>query len=170
MYAKLDDIYRELARDPYLQNPVEGAAPLRSGEIETRLVDSFTASADESPALGPTPEEEVVRRLEEWAAAWSRQDLETYLDYYAEDFVPSGRLSRGGWEAQRYQRLSDPAWIQVGLSDFVVHREGEDIRVELIQQYLSSDYHERSSKVFVFGLRRGEWRILSEITRQVLVR
>lgn len=128
-------------------------------------------TAESAPPPSNSVQAAVIARLEDWAAAWSRQDTEAYLSFYAEDFTPSGRLSRSGWEAERDQRLGRPAWIAVRLSDFDVRVEAPDrVRVELTQAYRSDVYGDRTRKQFILGLRDGEWRIVSERSLKILSR
>lgn len=123
------------------------------------------------PAEPRTVPEAVIARLEEWAAAWARQDVEDYLSFYAEDFTPSGRLGRSTWEAQRDQRLSAPEWIVVRLNDFEVREMGPGrVQVDFTQIYRSDRFNDRTRKRLVLVSREGEWRILSEMTLQILSR
>lgn len=151
---------------PAAQDPLAPPPMVLAGEEYRELVE---AAEDTAGPRTTTVRAEVISRLEEWAAAWSRQDTEAYLGFYDSEFTPSGRLSRSGWEAERDQRLSRPGWITVQLSDIEVQVEAPDrVRVELVQDYRSDGYGDRSRKLLTLVLREGEWRILSETTLKIL--
>lgn len=146
------------------------APPTFIAEDGSRAPQTEPAAQDEL-TQPRTAREAVIARLEEWAAAWARQDVEDYLRFYAEDFSPSGRLGRSTWEAQRDQRLSAPEWIVVRLKDFDVHELAPGrIQVDFIQIYRSDRFSDRTRKRVVLVSREGEWRILSERTLKILSR
>lgn len=96
----------------------------------------------------PEPEdaEQFMRR---WAAAWSRQDVAAYLEFYAEEFVPSAGIGREVWASQRQDRLTRPQQILVELSDFVLlEQSGDKLQLELTQSYQSDRYRDVTRKRF----------------------
>ncbi len=83
-------------------------------------------AAAQSPAEQPTAQKPaettpsnadatdgVVKMLEAWARAWSSNDADTYLGFYAPDFRTPNGEPRKDWEAARRQRLAKPKKIQV---------------------------------------------------------
>ena len=85
-----------------------------------------TPAPEQSPAEKPTAEKQaektpsnadatdgVVRMLEAWALAWSNNDANAYLGFYAPDFRTPNGEPRKDWEAARRQRLAKPKKIQV---------------------------------------------------------
>lgn len=75
-------------------------------------------SAAQPPAVSGAAREasadaSITNMVERWAKAWSRQDVDAYLAFYAKDFeTPKGR-SRRAWEALRRERLTAPKSISV---------------------------------------------------------
>ena len=62
------------------------------------------------------PTDAVAKMLEAWTRAWSNNDADAYLSFYAPDFrTPTGE-SRKDWEAARRLRLAKPKRIQVTAS------------------------------------------------------
>ena len=51
--------------------------------------------------------------LEAWARAWSNNDADAYLGFYAPDFRTPNGEPRKDWEAARRLRLAKPKKIQV---------------------------------------------------------
>ena len=62
------------------------------------------------------PTDAVAKMLEAWTRAWSNNDADAYLSFYAPDFrTPTGE-PRKDWEAARRLRLAKPKRIQVTAS------------------------------------------------------
>lgn len=115
-------------------------------------------------AAQPAPADSLRR----WAAAWSTQDVETYLSFYAPGFDPGADLSRGAWETQRRQRLTNPDTIEVTLADFQVRElSGNRVEVEVMQEYRSDRYADRTRKLFVLVAAEGDWLIEREESLEV---
>lgn len=121
------------------------------------------ASADDvgDASLEPAPEsaEDFMSR---WAAAWSAQDVDLYLSFYGEDFVPPAGMKRGTWEQQRQVRIAKPQSIVVDISAVVVEERGDGARVELVQGYKSDVFADRTRKIFDLKRSGQEWSIVRE--------
>ena len=101
--------------------------------------------------------------LRRWAQAWSNQDVDAYLTFYADQFIPPGGRSRSDWENQRHSRLTKPKEIMVSLDDFkLIPQENGRQRVEVIQSYRSDFLADRTRKVFDLQLTEDTWKILRE--------
>jgi hypothetical protein len=103
------------------------------------------------------------QQLQAWAQAWSTQDVELYLGFYANEYEPAGGVSKEQWAQQRYTRLSKPKWISIDVSDVEVSFV-EDSLVELhfSQRFSSDRFSDVSNKLVVMVLEEGSWRILEE--------
>ncbi len=119
----------------------------------------------EPPAAAAQPQLESVlaQLVGEWAAAWSSQDPERYLAFYAEDFVPDRGVSRGAWERQRRQRLRAPEFVRVDTESIQVLEGSSDTpRTVFTQRYESDTFADQVTKSLTWGRSDGSWRILSE--------
>jgi tetratricopeptide (TPR) repeat protein len=58
----------------------------------------------------------VVKMLEGWTHAWSNNNADAYLSFYAPDFVTPNGEARKDWEAARRQRLAKPRKIKITAS------------------------------------------------------
>lgn len=115
--------------------------------------------------------EDPVRFLERWAAAWSAQDVEGYLGFYSTDFVPAGGLSREEWDRQRRERLQRPEDILVGLKEVEVRRQAEGfVQLEVVQDYASQRYSDRTRKLFDLRRQEGQWKIERERSLELIPR
>lgn len=149
---------------------------IQSGSIvsSASVAMSKKVSAEHAPAISPIaksktdvpPSAETGVRLAvtQWAAAWSRQDAESYLACYADDFnVPDG-MSRAAWEAQRKSRIAKPRSIKVVLTQVEVSLASDGIAtVRLVQDFRADNYRETGTKKELrLRNENGRWRIFSE--------
>jgi serine/threonine protein kinase len=115
-----------------------------------------------SPAGAISPED-PAGFLERWAAAWSAQDIEGYLAFYSNEFEPAGGLDYDEWISQRRQRLQQPEEILVTLRAIELRRETEGfVQLEVIQDYQSERYSDRTRKLFDLRRQDGRWMIVRE--------
>jgi len=172
----LGDIYAKMAGDAYDKvlkiDPGKRSAAAKLAFIDQllrRAAAPATGLRGGSPPAAAQPDsgvrEAVRASLDNWARAWSRQDLDGYLAHYAPGFQPSHGLSRGAWERQRRTRLQRPARIEVKLSGWRFQSVSADqVWLSLIQDYRSDTYRDRVRKRFGLVKGRGGWRIASEDT------
>lgn len=171
----------------------EGAAVAAAEEREMRVVPApeprpEPARPPESPADEPSPggsppagqteespseadrsaagaEGEVISAVQAWAQAWSNQDVESYLDAYADNFYPGDGLTLAQWREQRRERVSDPGQISVKIVEpRVSFPERGRARVLFEQDYESDTYSDRVTKTLVLEQRGADWRIVREIS------
>jgi tetratricopeptide (TPR) repeat protein len=121
--------------------PAKSAATLARAESDKSVVPTSASkpnatelqaakpAAEQSPADKPAAEKQaevtpssadatdgVVKMLEAWARAWSNNDADAYLAFYAPDFRTPNGEARKEWDAARRQRLAKPKKIQVTTS------------------------------------------------------
>jgi len=106
---------------------------------------------------------EVRRTVDLWVTAWSSQDINEYLSYYAPEFVPGDGGTARAWRESRRKRLSEPKFIQVDISDLHVVMHGEDhAQASFIQQYRSDGYNDRVRKTLLLKQSDQRWLIVGE--------
>lgn len=143
----------EKEEQPVVVTKVEKAEqPNQPNQNEAVDVDR-TASKQESA-------ENFLRR---WAQAWSNQDVDSYLTFYGEQFIPPAGRKRADWEALRRTRLTAPKDILISLDDFqIIPQENNRTRIEVIQSYKSNLLTARYQKVFDLQQTENSWEILRE--------
>ena len=105
----------------------------------------------------------LVELVDEWARAWSSQDVDRYLAFYAPEFRPESGLSRAAWARQRADRLTTPEYIRVGIDGVQVLDEGSATpRVVFTQSYESNTFGDQVTKSLTWSRSEGTWRIVSE--------
>lgn len=115
------------------------------------------------PSHTETAETDAIRSaVMTWAKAWSRKDMEHYFDAYAASFVPSERLSRSKWEAERRLRILSKKSISVEVRQFKVTVEGKTATVQFQQIYSSDNFTGNSRKTLEMVKQGGHWLIARE--------
>lgn len=103
----------------------------------------------------------------EWAAAWSRKDVKSYLEHYAQDFELPGGQSRNSWEKMRASRINKPGAISVELEDLTVNLDSPDrATVRFKQHYRSAGFNASSPKTLIMKRVSGKWLIQKELVGQ----
>ncbi len=107
----------------------------------------------------------VKRRILAWAEAWSGQDVNQYLSYYARDFTPPSRQTIDQWRTTREIRITKPGVIQVAISDIVVGLLGPaHAQATFTQMYDSDTYSDRVKKTLLMKKEGNQWLITQEGT------
>lgn len=130
------------------------------------LITASNAAATEdaattAPAAGDG--KAAQRMVEDWAAAWSKKDVNQYLAYYARDFVLPARQSRSAWEAERRKRIDKPGNIQIRVDDIDITMESSDRAIVRFRQHYQAPWLKSSSnKTLVLVKHNDRWQIKQE--------
>ncbi len=126
---------------------------------------SIAAAATE-PAVAKNSAGDTGRALktvDDWAAAWSSQNVDTYLAFYAADFKTPGGESRAAWAATRRERISRPESIKVSISNAKVSiRDGSHATATFRQSYRANHLQTLSRKTLLLVKTDGKWLIQEE--------
>jgi len=115
------------------------------------------------PAKQSRNPDEVVKSLNEWAKAWSENDVAGYLSHYAADFQTPKGESRANWESQRKARVAKPRQIHVDIkSPKVVFNDNGRVTVTFRQHYQSGGLKVASTKMLVMVKAGDKWLIQQE--------
>lgn len=107
--------------------------------------------------------EAILKTVDAWAAAWSKQDVDGYLSFYSSEFKPSGGESRKSWAAARRERISAPKSIQVKIGKpSVKFTDSTHATVRFRQTYRASHHSSTASKSLLMVKADGKWLILEE--------
>lgn len=124
---------------------------------------ALAAAKPAVPSGAPEPHA-ALAALADWAAAWSRQDVDGYLASYAKDFRTPNGQPRADWEATRRERLRAPKSISVSIeSARVTAAPAGRVNVTFLQHYRSDRFSARSRKTLQMAKSEdGRWRIVQE--------
>ena len=142
------------------------AAKQTKAEEETKLKAGAKAKADEfEVAKKPVADnsDDVLKVVNEWAAAWSSKNVKRYLDFYMEDFKTPDGESRSAWEAQRSERIRNPRFIHVSISSPKVEfMDDSHASVSFKQSYRASHLKNFTGKTLVLVKAGSRWLIQEE--------
>jgi len=153
-----------LERQTALANARERAAQTAPAPLASA---PRAVSAAPLPAPGASPEAanngEVSRALEGWRAAWSRRDVDAYLEFYAPGFVPATDGDRNAWKEKRRAVLGRAVDIAVEVSDLsVVMPDATHATTTFKQTYRSASYRDVVTKTLQWVRVGDRWLILRE--------
>ncbi len=131
----------------------------------------IAALPPQKPAVDPAAEqsnnrEQISNALNNWADAWSAQDVAAYLASYSDQFVPAKNQSLNSWKKERGVRLKRPNFIKITVSDVKINIHGKDYaEVRFKQRYQSDTYGDIVSKELLMRKVDDKWLITQERTR-----
>jgi tetratricopeptide (TPR) repeat protein len=162
------------ATPPQKAAPATSAAENGAAKAPPALVATAPASAPPAPASAArTPQkapatansEDVVRSVNNWARAWSSNDVSGYLSYYSADFRTPKGMSRRAWESERKSRIAKPRKIEVRVDNPKVRFEDSNRAVVSFRQhYKSGGIDVAGSKTLVMVKHGDKWLIQQEHT------
>lgn len=138
----------------------------RSGETARppALATAGPAVADPEEIPRALPDTaDVLRTVDLWATAWSSKDVDVYLSFYAPEFGPEEGGPRSAWIEARKQRLLEPRFIKVEVSDVKVVMHGADhAQATFVQHYQSDTFSDRVRKTLLLKQSDDHWLIVQE--------
>lgn len=141
-------------------------AKLEPAKTEPHKIEAPKVEPKSKPEPAPVTinqSEEVLKVVRQWAADWSKKDINSYLAAYARDFKPAGGLTRAQWEAERRTRITGRGKIRVEISQPTVSIIGDTAKVNFRQRYRSSNYTNTTRKTLSLSRQNGQWLIVSEV-------
>ena len=159
--AKTEVAKAEPAKRPAM--PVAPVAPVESRQVrmvKAEKPDPKVRAAQEAAAEN----EAVLNAVENWARAWSAQDVPGYLAHYSSDFNPPGGQTRKAWMEERQARIAGKGRIRVGIDKPQASVEGNTATVRFRQSYVSDRLTSTSRKTLELERQRGKWLIKQERT------
>ncbi len=106
---------------------------------------------------------EVLEVVSNWARAWSNNDVNGYLGFYAPDFQTPDGEPRNKWEALRTERIAKPKKIEVHISSpKVKFVDNNRATVTFRQDYRSPTLKVPSTKTLTMVRGGGRWLIQQE--------
>ena len=109
-------------------------------------------------ALAEKREKNAINAVQRWAAAWSSQDVQSYVANYVDGYIPRGSgLSHNQWVSQRRDRLGNKKFINVKVSRFKIKDLGGRFSVRFSQNYKSNTINDTITKTLVFEKREDDW-------------
>ena len=162
--------------EPELEQPTDSlvAAADPEAQSQSNEVDALTEIAPTTTEQQLVTQQQDARQNAQinedeiilaWATAWSNNDVEQYLSFYSDDFIPDdSTLNRKTWEQLRRKRLQNKN-IRIIVSNAEVHQaDGQITEVRFTQRYTSQNYRDRVIKSIEMKETPEGWKFLSERT------
>ncbi len=138
--------------------------PARSATSKEAASKSEPKPANNAGESSPAPDA-IIETVQGWAKAWSANDVDAYLAYYAPDFKPASG-SHSDWEAQRRDRVGKAKGLSVEVSDIHIQPDGANhVTVQFRQQYRSKSIKNTSTKHLDLERSGDKWLITQESGR-----
>lgn len=155
--------------EPSLEvSPAVEETAAQAAELEP-AIEPTPEPEEPSMTMEPSPEAELIEQVQAWADAWSTQDVDSYLSFYDEAFLPATGIGHEEWAAQRRQRLGAPKSIDVELEALEVDLLGpESAEVTFVQSYNSDSFSDRVRKTLRMNRSQGAWKIALETVIETL--
>lgn len=105
----------------------------------------------------------IIDTVNGWSNAWTAQNVDGYLAYYAPGFKPPSGMSRSRWEKKRRELLVKPRFIKITIKNpdvFMI--DAHSARFNFEQAYTSDRFTDSTRKTLVLEKIDGQWQILRE--------
>ena len=158
-YNKQKDIVavREKKTSAKTQKVAKASKTLSSKVIKNQSPGNTTKTKKSAIAEGIP-----ASHIENWARAWEKQDIASYMAFYSKEFK-GFKNHRGAWEASRQNALKKNKNISIKLSNIQIHqKEKEKIEVNFIQSYRSDGYTDTGIKELILEKKKAGWKIVKE--------
>src|SRR5712671_4210601 len=138
------------------------AEPARPSAVATAPKKPAAKAAEQPARARKGNTEDVLQAVRAWAGAWSKQDVDAYLAFYARDFKTPKGETRAEWEAARKQRISTAKKIEVAVDSPKVTLKGDSAVVTFRQAYRSGSLKINGNKTLHLVRSDGRWLIRQE--------
>jgi tetratricopeptide (TPR) repeat protein len=105
---------------------------------------------------------QITSLVRDWTSAWSSQNVQSYLSFYAPNFEPADGVSRKTWASQRKQRIEAPSSIKVSAQITKISVDGNEATVNLRQSYQSNVLSNVANKTLKLVKSADGWKIRAE--------
>jgi len=142
--------------------PVAPAAVAPAPAVQLAKAASKPEPKPEAPKKEDSDGADVIKSVENWAKAWSSQDMKSYLNAYSGNFqVPKGQ-NRKSWEADRTARIEGKGHIKVTVESPQISVNGNTATVKFRQKYVSDRLSTTGRKTLVLEKQGKNWLIKQE--------
>ena len=134
---------------------------------KTTTLQKVAKALKEAPAnlvkkLSPKPESFPNSYIHNWARAWEKKDINTYLSFYSNEFKGS-KNHPGAWEASRQRAFTKHKNISIKLSDIRIQEKSPSkFEVSFFQEYKSDEYRDSGFKELIVEKKGTDWKIIKE--------
>jgi tetratricopeptide (TPR) repeat protein len=130
-------------------------------------------SAVPAPAPAPTPKpdardgekQQIIAAVDNWAEAWSKQNVNSYLAAYSNNFKTPNGQKLSDWGKTRRSLISRPKSIDVKVSDLKIELNDDGTaKAHFRQSYKASHLSSTTGKTLILEKSGSRWLIREERT------
>ena len=140
--------------------PTPAAATVKATPAVTTAATTTPPPVSSAPANDAKAQ--AIAAVEDWARAWSAQDVKGYLAHYAPEFEVPGGATRSAWEKERAERIEKPKKIEVGVKVVSAQANGNEASVTIRQSYRSDALKSNNTKTLKLIRSGDRWLIKQE--------
>lgn len=144
--------------------PFEGYTPEVISDTEKKTTTQYKQPLVEN-ALPVNENATLSETLYQWIHAWSTKNVDNYLSFYGDDFIPPKGLNRKTWEASRNERISSKEKINIDIQNLRFQIRDDLATVEFIQVYRDERLRMTDRKTMAWKKLNGRWLIQLETTK-----
>ncbi|MEO7727635.1 MAG: tetratricopeptide repeat protein [Burkholderiales bacterium] len=139
------------------------AAPAPVATAAALIAPAPAARVEPAKPAAASNDGDVLKTVNNWAKAWSDNDVNGYLGFYATDFQTPGGEPRADWAAARKARITKPKKIDVRVeAPKVKFTDSNRASVTFRQSYRSANLKVASTKTLVLVMTGNRWLIQQE--------
>jgi murein L,D-transpeptidase YafK len=107
------------------------------------------------------PTKFINGELSEWLKAWAKQDVNTYLSFYSDQFKDS-KHDLAKWQDSRKRALEENNNLSIEASNVKISESLNKIKLNFTQLFKSDKYSDVGVKELIWIKSGGHWKILKE--------
>ena len=152
-----------VSKSTAVQPPATQPAPPPAVKTVEAAKPAEAAKPVEAKPAASNNDSEVLKTVNNWAKAWSANDVAGYLAFYAPNFQTPGGEPRADWEAARKSRIAKPKKIDVHVESPKVKFDDKNrVAVTFRQSYRSANLKVASTKTLILVKTGDRWLIQQE--------
>lgn len=114
------------------------------------------------PTLVVLAQKALEKTIEAWASAWSKQQVNDYLAFYADTFKTPNGESMADWQKMRQSRITKPSYIRIMPIDLTYSVQTDNAVVSFKQIYEADGKEVIDNKKLTFTRQGDAWKIVQE--------
>lgn len=153
----------EIVKEVEVIREVVKEIPVAASSLAKNTSTSKAAATPDASVIKQTVKnKDLVPLVEQWAVAWSDQNVGRFVSFYSPSYASRGK-NRRQWLQDRKLKLTNKRFINVKVSEFVQKvKDNKTVDITFKQNYQSDVVQGVSTKRLTFKNYDGIWKIVAE--------
>ena len=105
----------------------------------------------------------AFQAIEQWKKTWEKQDIDSYINNYAESFFSqTSNMNYSAWLNHKKRIFSSNQPISIVLSSITLKIENNQLIVDMTQDYQAGNYQDYGKKAMIWAMIDDNWKIINE--------